>query len=640
MTNTLNALLMVAGIAAAAENQYLPLKPVPFTAVWFQDEFWLPRLETNRLKSLPHLIEKCRETGRFDNFAKTAGQMEGKYEGYFFNDSDVYKVVEGACYVLAANPDPKLEGEIDEIIAKIAAAQQSDGYLNTYYTLTAPDERWSDIRFRHELYCAGHLIEAAVAHHRATGKRTLLDAAEKFADCINREFGPGKHREPPGHEEIELALVKLYQLTNKEKYLKLAKFFIDVRGDASRPERWGSEYQDHAPVRLQDEIFGHAVRAMYLCSGATDVGALTGDRPLLDAMDRLWDNMTQRKMYVTGGIGSRRQREEFGFDFELPNEDAYCETCAAVGVVFWAHRMNLLRADAKYADVAERALYNGVLSGVSLDGVRFFYVNPLASNGKHHRQSFYKCACCPPNLVRLLASLPGYAYAVGNGEIFVNLYAGGRAEVNLDGNHVRIYQSTRYPWDGNVKLTIAPDKSEMFGVCLRIPGWCEGATMSVDGAPVDPLKTEKGYARIKRKWNPENLIELNLPMPVERIEANPRVAADRGRAAVRRGPVVYCFEAVDNRGSVKNLALPRDPKFTAVYRTDLLGGVAVVEGTAEDGRKIAAVPYYAWDNRRPGEMAVWVRQEGKPASPSVDDPAWMKKLYRPLMLGLPDADTP
>ncbi len=621
--------------AVSAESpKHRKLSAVPFTAIEFQDGFLAARLETNRRRSLPHNLRMLRETGRIDNFLKAAGKMKGEYEGYYFNDSDVYKVVEAAAYVLALNPDPKLEKDVDEIIAAIAAAQWPDGYLNTYFTLTAPKKRWTDMHVKHELYCAGHLIEAAAAHFNATGKRTLLDVAEKFAAHIDGKFGPSKLREPPGHEEIELALVKLHRLTGEEKYLRLAEFFIDLRGDRSRPKTWGAEYQDHLPVRRQEKIAGHAVRAMYLCCGATDVAAHSGDPALIRAMRRLWSNMVERKMYVTGGVGARPDREEFGGDFQLPNDTAYCETCAAVGVVFWAHRMNLMHADARFADVLERALYNGVLSGTSLDGERFFYVNPLASDGTHHRRPFFKCACCPPNLVRLLASLAGYVYAVGDrrgtGEIYVNLYAAGEAAVPFGDNVVRLRQRTRYPWDGQVRLSVNPRSSARFALCLRIPRWGRGAELTVNGKPVAPLEVEKGYARLTRLWRSGDTVRLNLPMPVERIEANPRVAADRGRVAVRRGPIVYCFEAIDNGGSAMDVVLPLDPKFTAEYHPDLLGGVTVVSGVDRRGRKITAVPYHAWDNRRAGEMIVWVRQEGKSRNPPADDPTWRGKLYRPL----------
>lgn len=619
------------GSAGAEEPGHRLLAAVPFTAVKVDDAFWAPRLATNREVSLPHNFQWCEQTGRFSNFAKAAGLMEGKFEGIFFNDSDVYKVLQGASYSLADHLDPKLEARVDAVIAKIAAAQQENGYLNTYYTLVEPGKKWSNCASRHELYCAGHLFEAAVAHYRATGKRTLLDVALRFADRIDQVFGPDGRHDVPGHEEIELALVKLYQVTGQRKYLRLAKFFLDARGNPSQREKlYGTYCQDHQPVCQQSEIVGHAVRAMYLYSGVADVASYTGDQKQIAALDRLWEDVVRRKMYITGGIGARHQGEAFGDPYELPNDSAYCETCAAIGLALWAHRLNLMHGDARYADVLERVVYNGVLSGVSLKGDTFFYVNPLASNGGHHRQPFFPCACCPTNVVRFIPSVPGYVYATGKDGIYVNLYVAGTGNVPLGDGRVKLTQRTQYPWDGHVRLAVDPDRAEEFAINLRIPAWCEGATVAVGGKPVEPLEPRRGYARIARRWQAGDVIELNLPMAIQRIEAHPRVEADRGRVAIRRGPLVYCFEGVDNGGRVRNIVLARDPRFRAEHRADLLGGVTVIHGTARDGRPVAAVPYYAWDHRQPGEMAVWVRQDGKSRTPKVDDPAWQGRLYRPL----------
>lgn len=622
--------LCLAASLKADEPKHRKLSAVSFTDVRVQDAFWAPRLRTNREKSLPHNFKWCEQTGRISNFAKAAGLAQGKFEGIYFNDSDVYKVLEGAAYSLADRPEETLDKTVDGVIAKIAAAQHKDGYLNCYYTLVEPGKRWTNLPTMHELYCCGHLIEAAVAHWRATGKRTLLDVAIKLADHIDNTFGPGKKLGVPGHEEIELALVKLYQATGEDRYFKLAKFFIDLRGDGSRRKLSGANIQDHEPVRKQREIVGHAVRAMYLYSGVADVAAYSGDRELVDAMERLWRDVVQRKMYITGGIGARHAGEAFGNAYELPNDSAYCETCAAIGLALWAHRLNLMHGDAQYADVLERLIYNGILSGIDLDGGRFFYVNPLASNGGHHRQPFFGCACCPTNVVRFVPSIPGYVYATGAGEIYVNLYVAGTAKVPLDGSTVKLTQETRYPWDGKVRLTVDPARSGEFAMCLRIPGWCQGAKLAVGGQAVGNLKVEKGYVRVHRSWKPGDVVELDLPMDVVRIEAHPRVAADLGRVAVQRGPIVYCFEAVDNGGKAKDIVLPHDPKFTFEHRKDVLGGVTVVKGLAEGGRPIVAVPYYAWDHRKPGGMIVWVRQDGKTRAPKTDDPAWSGKLYRPL----------
>jgi DUF1680 family protein len=626
------------GATRGDEAKLAKLSAVPFTAVKLHDAFWAPRLATNREKSLPHTLQWCEQTGRIDNFVKAAGQKEGSFRGLVFNDSDVYKVLEGASYALAEQPDPALEKQVDAVIAKIAAAQQKDGYLDTYFTLVEPGKRWTDIRNKHEMYCAGHLFEAAVAHYRATGKRTLLDVAIKLADHLDRTFGPDKRHEVPGHEEVELALVKLSEACGEPRYFDLAKFMIDIRGDRSqRSKLFGPYHQDHLPVRQQREIVGHAVRAMYLYCGVADVAARTGDPALIDAMQHIWQSVAERKMYITGGIGARHAGEAFGDDYELPNESAYCETCAAIGLALWAHRLNLLEGDARYADVLERAAYNGILSGIALDGRHFFYVNPLASDGKHHRQPFFDCACCPTNVVRFVPSIPGYVLATGPDAIYVNLYVAGSAAVSLSGRTVKLTQETRYPWEGKVKITLAMDEPMQFSLALRIPEWCEAVSargsspvVTVNGSLPADMEMRKGYTFLERQWRSGDTVELDLPMEIRRIRAHPSVQADAGRVAVQRGPVVYCFEAVDNGPHVKDIVLPRDPKFTAEHRPDLLGGVTVVRGVDRDGRPILAVPYYSWDHRAPGEMLVWVRQDGLPAAAAPDDPAWRGKLYRTL----------
>lgn len=626
-------LLMISAVAladAAEQPKHRKLSAVPFSAVRVQDEFWASRLRTNREKSLPHNFKWCAETGRISNFAKAAGQMPGKFEGIYFNDSDVYKVLEGAAYSLADHPDPALEKTVDEVIAKIAAAQQPNGYLNTYFTLAEPDKKWTNLAVMHELYCAGHLMEAAVAHFRATGKRTFLDVAVKLADHIDATFGPGKRHGTSGHEEIELALVKLYEVTGEARYLRLAEFFLDMRGNKDQRDKlFGPYCQDHEPVREQKEIVGHAVRAMYLYAGVADVAAHTGDQGFLQAMRRLWADVVQRKMYVTGGIGARHAGEAFGDAYELPNESAYCETCAAIGLAFWAHRLNLLEGDAQYADVLERAVYNGILSGIALDGEHFFYVNPLASAGTHHRQPFFGCACCPSNVVRFVPSIPGYVYAASDKAIYVNLYVAGTVSLEVAGTQVQLTQQTRYPWDGEVKIGVEPDKPAAFALCLRVPDWCQNWKLSLGGA-LPARKTDSGYWRIERTWKGGDVVEFTMDMPIHRVEAHPAVKANAGRVAIQRGPIVYCFEGVDNGGVVRNIVLPHDPQFTAEHRPDLLGGVTVVKGTARDGRAITAVPYYAWDHRQPGEMIVWVRQDGKPRTPPPAGPEWSGKLYRPL----------
>ena len=609
---------------AAEEAPKTVLEAVPFNDVRVEDAFWAPRIKVNREKVLPHNFKFCEQTGRISNFAKAAGQVPGQFEGIYFNDSDVYKVLEGAAYSLAHQRDPELEKTADDVIAKIAAAQRPDGYLYTFYTVRKElSKRWSNEKDMHETYCAGHLIEAAVAYFQATGKRTFLDVAIKLADHIDSVFGPDKKHDSPGHEEIELALVKLYRQTGQEKYLKLAQFFVEERGQAKTHKPYGDYCQDHLPVRQQREIVGHAVRAMYLYCAVADLATLTGDKEYIATMDAIWKDVVERKMYVTGGIGPSSHNEGFTVPYDLPNDTAYCETCAAIGMALWNHRLNLLHADGKYADIVEREMYNGLLSGVSLDGGKFFYVNPLASRGKHHRQEWFGCSCCPTNVVRWLPTVGGYLYARSGKSLYVNHYVAGSGKVTVDGNAVTVKQETRYPWDGAIKLTLEPQKPAPFQLCLRMPGWCEGASLRVCGAPVQPLDVQKGYARLAREWKSGDVVELNLPMPVKRVYADPHVKADVGRVALMRGPVVYALEGVDNGGKVRHLCLPKDAPLASEHRADLLGGVTVVTGKAKAvSRKpgapgglelqeadFVAVPYYAWDNRQPGEMIVWLAEE-------------------------------
>ncbi|UCG16223.1 MAG: glycoside hydrolase family 127 protein [Phycisphaerales bacterium] len=609
------------------------LTPVPFTDVRIVDEFWAPRIKANAEKTIPHNFKMCEETGRIANLAKAAGQMEGDYQGYRFNDSDVFKLLEGACYVLAGEHDPALDRQVDALIATIAAAQQKDGYLNSYFTVAKPEQRWTDLRSAHELYSGGHLIEAAVAHHQVTGKRTLLDVACRLADHFDSVFGPDKRRDIPGHEEVELALVKLYRATGEERYLDLARFFIDERGNARGRKLYGEYCQDHVPVREQSEIVGHAVRAMYLYCGMADVEDLTGDAGYVAALQRIWQDVVQRKMYVTGGIGPSWHNEGFTVAYDLPNDTAYSESCASIGMVLWNHRLNLLHADARYVDVLERTLYNALPAGVSLEGDKFFYTNPLASQGGHHRKPWYSCACCPPNFARILPTVGGYAYACDGDGVFVNLYVAGQAKLTVKDTPVTITQQTRYPWEPTVRLTLRPVKPTTFDVRLRIPGWCDGGSVKVNGKGIDKLDVRNGYARVRREWKDGDTLDLTLPMPIRRIEAHPRVLADAGRVALQRGPIVYCLEAVDNKAPVRRLALPPDAKLRAEHRAGLLGGITVIKGTAlaverdDWGRKLyrpaaeaksvefTAVPYCVWDNREPGEMVVWLPESPMLVSP-------------------------
>ena len=623
-----------------------PIKPVPIKNVHFDDLFWAPRIETNRIVSIPAVFKVCEETGRIDNFAKAAGLMKGQYRGnYPFEDSDVYKVIEGASFSLMLHPDKELEVYVDGVIAKIAAAQEKDGYLYTWRALKPEGyedwsgrTRWSLLGISHELYVAGHLIEAGVAHYQATGKRTLLDVGIRFADLIDNDFGPDKKHDTPGHPNVEMALTKLFRVTGDEKYLKLATFFLDERGRPHDRFSYGAYAQEHKPIVEQDEAVGHAVRAVYLYSGMADVGALTNNVGYLEAIDRTWENVASKKLYVTGGIGATDSVfEAFGANYELPNLTAYSETCAAIGNVFWNHRLFLLHGDAKYVDVLERTLYNGLISGVSLKGDTFFYANPLESDGKTPfyegtltRKPWFECACCLGNITRFIPSLPGYVYAHRDDTLYVNLFGGNEAKTDMGARTVRIKQETLYPWDGAVKMTIEPDKSEEFDICVRIPCWARGHPVpsdlyqyleeSVDDVTLRvnsefiPLEVEAGFAHIRRTWRRGDVIELDLPMPIRRVVANEKVAEDSRKVAVQRGPIVYCAEWVDNEGHALKLLLPDKAPLKAEYRKDMLNGIVVVSGKAltlsSDGKSVqhdfVAIPYYAWSNRGEGEMTVWL----------------------------------
>jgi uncharacterized protein len=644
-----------------------PIRPVPAKDVRFTDAFWQPRLETNRTVTIPVSFQMCDETGRIENFKVAAGLSDKKWTGKFgFNDSDVSKIIEGASYSLMTRPDAKLSDYLNDLIADIAAAQEPDGYLETVWTardrIAAPDKaacrpkkvKWLGEADSHELYNAGHMDEAAVAHYEATGNTNFLDVAKKNAELLLDTFGPGKTELPPGHPEVELGLVKLYRATGDRRYLDLAKFFIEIRGvpTKDRPKLWGEYNQDHKPLRDQDEAVGHAVRAAYLYAAATDVAALASDQSLADAVDRLWENVVGKKQYITGGIGSKSQGEAFGKNYELPNRTAYCETCAAIADCYWAHRLFLLHGDAKYIDVLERTLYSNVIDGVSLDGKLFFYPNPLESRGNNARSSWFDCSCCPTNICRFIPSVPGYAYAARDGALYVNLYAEGSGEIDLVGSRVRIEQKTQYPWDGHVEIVVHPQAAaQKFALYLRIPGWArdevfpsdlyhyldksdDRATLNVNGTPIQ-VTPQRGYAIIDRAWQPGDTVTLDLPMPVRRVVANEEVVADRGRVALVRGPIVYCVEGADvPDGQVLNLVLSDDAPLSTEFRSDLLGGLSIVRGSArrleESGNTndpkdtsentntpangdttggpipFTAIPYYAWAHRGKGEMAVWL----------------------------------
>jgi DUF1680 family protein len=607
------------------------VKPVAFHDVKLHDGFWAKRAETNRKVTIPVSLKQCETSGRIDNFAIAGGLKEGSFKGYHFNDSDVYKVVEGAAYVLKTHPDPELEKYVDGVIAKIAAAQQKDGYLDTFFTIANQDQRFKHIHpgARHELYCMGHLIEAGAFHFEMTGKRNLLDVACKLADHIDSVFGPGRRHEVPEHQELELALIKLYRVTGEERYLKLGQFFIEQRGNAAGHKIYGPDSQDHLPVRKQSEVVGHAVRAMYHCAGMADLYMETGDASLLAACRQLWESTTRRKLYLTAGVGATARGEAFGPDYHLPNETSYAETCAAIGLVFFAHRMWQIDPDAEYMDVLECALYNGFLGGVSLEGDSFFYVNRLANAGSGRgsaRREWFGCACCPSNVCRFVPPIPGYAYGHKGDNLYINQYLAGTATVQMEQQSVKLTQETNYPWDGKIQIKVEPEQSATFTIKVRIPAWTgkrplpgdlyayspvdkqasDGAVvLQLNGTDVQ-IKSHKGYVGITRSWKKGDVVTLNLPMPIRRVVSHPKVTENTGLVALQRGPIVFCAEFGDNDGPLKDIQLHDDVKFTARHQGDLLGGVTVIESRLRSGKKLTAIPYYARSHRGAGEMRVWL----------------------------------
>jgi hypothetical protein len=638
------AVLLCAACEQKAES---PLRAVPFESVKLTDSFWRPRLSTNRTVTIPHILRQNEETGRVDNFRKAAGLIPGEYQGRRFNDTDIYKVIEAASYALAQEYDAALDAEIDELIVLIEGAQEDDGYLFPARTIDPEkpgpgvgDERWvHESAGSHELYNAGHLIEAAVAHYRATGKRSLLNVAIRFADLVDRDFGPEARRDVPGHEEIELGLIKLADVTGDARYVELARFFIDERGQEHDGEPYpeGTSFaiyndrpykQDHVPVVEQKKAAGHAVRATYLYTGMAEVLARTGAPGYRESLESIWKDVVATKLYLTGGIGSRDTFESFGDDYELPNQTAYTETCAAIGNDLWNHRMFLASGEARFLDVMERVLYNGALSGVSVKGDTFFYTNPLESAGGVERVPYFEVACCPANLARLLAHLPGFVYAQKGDELFVNLFVASEAEVELDSGKVRVVQETSYPWDGRILITLSPATPVELTVHMRRPGWARGEPvpsnlyrfaddpstspdLKMNGAAV-PLSLDAGFASVRRVFEAGDRLELTLPMPVRRVEANKSVEGNRGKLALQRGPLVYAAEAVDNGGRVLDLVLPKEIELEAAFREDLLGGVVAITGTARrDGNEVVflAIPYFSWANRSAGEMVVWIPSE-------------------------------
>ena len=655
------------------------LTPVHMSKVKIEGPFWAQRTKINRERTIPHLYDIFKERGQIDSF-RLDWEPPKVIEPPFFGYYGFYKWVEAACYLLVTHPgsqlksvyaDAKLESILDELVELIAKRQSSDGYIPPISTVNGDlpatvvnaesGKRWTNLRDRQELFGSGHLFEAAVAHFEATGKRTLLDVACRHADHIDTVFGvePGKKRGYPGHQEVELALMRLYKATGEKCYAKLAKYFIDEHGqqphyfDREAIERgedpthfWAGTYeynQSHKPIREQDKVLGQAGRATILFSGTADVVAEFGDEGLWVALVRLWDHLTSKRMYITGGIGSAERNEGFSEDYDLPNETANAETCHAINVVLWAHRMLQFDCDGRYADVMERSLYNGLISGVSLDGKQFFTHNPLESRGWWRRLRRLECPCCPPNLARLVASLGNYVYSESETDAVVHLYVGGTASLHIDGQTVGLHMDTQYPWDGKVVVTVEPETPASFGLKLRVPGWCNEFSLKVNGEEIKSLELQRGYLRVEREWKVGDSVELNLTMPIELVKAHPDVGEDSGCVAIQRGPIVYCIEQVDNnippyldvplenrklenRVPLKYIILPADVKLEACFEQDLLDGVVVIYGDAlHDSEwdnqlyrfvsgqrrpfKIKAIPYYAWCNRGRGEMRVWIRND-------------------------------
>jgi len=646
--------MTVAHMAWSQQRDY-PIQVVPFTSVKLTDNFWLPRIKINHTVTIPASFERCESTGRVKNFEMAAAHSGKFCTVYPFDDTDIYKTIEGASFSLSLYPDKPLEDYIDTLILKIKNAQEPDGYLYTARTINpsephlwAGKERWEKEReLSHELYNAGHLYEAAAAHYQATGKRNLLDIALKNADLVCSVFGYDKKHVAPGHEVIEMGLVKLYRITGKKTYLETAKYFIDERGhyegyDATSDDPWksGAYWQDHKPVIEQDEAVGHAVRAAYLYAAMTDVAALTNDKAFTHAVDTIWENVVSKKLYLQGGIGAIGNGERFGANYELPNATAYNETCASIANVYWNHRMFLLHGEAKYIDILEKTLYNGLISGVGMDGNSFFYTNAMEikNNFEHKdmeaaRSGWFTCSCCPTNVTRLIPSIPGYVYAQDNTDLYANLFIAGTTTIGINKKPVQIEQENNYPWDGNLTFRITPKSPLTFALHVRIPGWAQDQAIpsdlytfegqngkkieiKVNGQTID-YPMEKGYAVLRRTWKKGDKVEVLLPMEVRRVVANPNLKDDAGKVALQRGPIIYCAEWPDNKGKVSNLIIPDDATFTTEFRPDMLNGITLLKSEVpaiqiHDERSVTtvtqpfiAIPYYAWAHRGKGEMMIW-----------------------------------
>jgi DUF1680 family protein len=627
----LSMMSLALSVCCSAETVGYQLEPVNFTDVKLTDGFWYNWQQLAENVTVEHSFKQCERTNKIKYFEIAAGLAKGQWASSGpWDDSDVFKVVEGASYVLALEKNPQLDAYLDSIIAKIAAAQEPDGYLYTWRRIDpnyppnawwASSKRWGNEGASHELYNAGHLFEAAVAHYQATGKRSLLDVAVKYADLISSEFGPGRNQVVPGHQEIELALVRLYKLTGKEAYLKTAEFFLENRGG-----KYGADLQGHKHVAQQFEAVGHVVRAMYQYTGMADVASILPHPEYYLALDKIWSDMVTSKIYITGAMGSKEQSEAFGEPYELPNRTAYTETCGSVGSVFFNHRMFLRDPDAKYIDVLERSLYNGVLSGIGIGGNQFSYRNPLESDPNvsgSQRGPWHDCPCCPTNLTRFLPSMARYAYATSADTIYLNLFMDSATDISLDCQKIRVIQKTNYPWDGRVEIAVQTERDRPFTFRIRIPGWAMNKPvpsdlysytqkdaepkLTLNGRPI-PLDPYKGYIQLNRIWKPQDKLVLELPMSARKVVANPVVEVDRGRLAIERGPIVYCFESLDN-GPINEIKIDPEASLTVTDAPEMLGGIHRIDIAAANGRKYTAIPYYARSNRKPCEMIVWVQSK-------------------------------
>jgi uncharacterized protein len=615
-----------------------PISAVDIRNVTINDNFWLPKIKMVQNITIRYAFDKCNKEGRMQNFLVAGGIMKGTYEGKMpFDDTDLYKIIEGASYSLISNPNPELDAYIDSMIAIIKVGQEPDGYLTTWFTINREKppawwikpstHRWEHLESSHELYNSGHLFEAAAAHYWATGKRNFLDIAIKNADLLVNNFGPNKLCKPPGHQIVETGLIKLYQITNNEKYLELAMFFLDERGDSTSHKLYGEYSQDHKPVIKQTEAVGHAVRALYMYAGMTDIAAIYNDQDYLNAVNNIWENVVNKKMYITGGLGSKHDGEAFGENYELPNLTAYNETCAAIASVLWNQRLFLLTGDSKYYDIIERTMYNGLISGISLDGENFFYPNPTESDGEYEfnqgactRKSWFDCSCCPTNLIRFIPSIPGSIYAVNKDTLFVSLFISNNAQLTIDEEEVEIIQQTDYPWNGHINISVNPEVEKSFTLKLRIPGWSRNKPvpgnlysyigdglnkiiLKVNGEEIG-TNMDKGYAEISKEWSRGDKIELVLPMKVHKLIANEKVKADLNKIAFEYGPIVYCAEEIDNK-QISNIFIPEylntDPQEETILSDKVIALKNII-----NNKELTLIPYYIWSNRGVGKMKVWL----------------------------------